>query len=104
MGGVSSERKRIADIAEDFRKQIKDLPLEIVSESMSNAVTSLHPINKDARETVRILKDEYQIWVCPNGGEMADRVFRVGHIGYITKEDNQTLVEALHDMQKRGML
>ena len=103
-GGVLSERKIIADIADDFRSKIKDLPLEIVSESMSNAVTALRPLNNGAKEIVKILKDEYKIWVCPNGGEMADKVFRVGHIGYITKADNQTLIDALHDMHRRGLL
>lgn len=103
-GGVLSERKIIADIADDFRSKIKDLPLEIVSESMSNAVTALRPLNNGAKEIVKILKDEYQIWVCPNGGEMADKVFRVGHIGYITKADNQALIDALHYMHRRGLL
>ncbi len=103
-GGGTSEREHIAGIADDFRSKIKDLPLEIVSESMSNAVTALHPLNKGAKEIVKILKDEYNIWVCPNGGEMADKVFRVGHIGYITKDDNQALIDALHDMQKKGLL
>ena len=52
----------------------------------------------------RSLKDEYGIWVCPNGGELADKVFRVGHIGDLTIEDNTKLVEALKDMQKRDLL
>ena len=103
-GGVMAERKIIADIAQDFRSKIKDLPFEIVSQSMSNAVTALCPNNKNAKEIVRILKDEYGIWVCPNGGDLADRVFRVGHIGYITKKDNQMLIDALHDMYRRGLL
>ena len=35
---------------------------------------------------------------------MADKVFRVGHLGAITTDDNTTLVEALKDMQRRGLL
>ena len=50
------------------------------------------------------MKDEYQIWVCPNGGELADQIFRVGHIGALTPEDNKTLIAALRDMEKRGLL
>lgn len=103
-GGISEERKGIADIAESFRNLISDLPFIMVSESMSNAVTALHPITKSAKEIVQILRDEYQIWVCPNGGDKADEVFRVGHIGHITPEDNQVLINALHDMSRRGML
>ena len=91
-------------MAEDFRSSIKDLPLEFVSESPSNAVTCLRPIHGGAKEIVRILKDEYDIWACPNGGEMADVVLRIGHIGYIKKEDNHKLIDALNDMNQRGLL
>lgn len=104
LGGVEAERKVIASIAAEFRKGIKDLPFEFISESPSNAVTALHPIKVGAKEIIRILKDEYQIWGCPNGGEMADTVFRIGHIGYITLESLQKLIDALHDMDRRGLL
>ncbi len=103
-GGVESETKRIHELALDFRNKIKDLPLEIVSNSMSNAVTPLHPLNAKAGDIFEILKNEYQIWVCPNGGAMRDEIFRVGHIGALTKEDNTTLVNALNDLVKRGLL
>lgn len=104
MGGIFEEQKNIASVAAHFRNSIKDLPLEFVSESPSNAVTCLKPKHGRAKEIVRILKDEYQIWVCPNGGAYADTYFRIGHIGYITKEDNKKLIDALHDMDKRRLL
>ena len=104
VGGVESETQKIAALAQDFREKIKDLPFEIVSNSMSNAVTPLHPLNVSAYQVFTTLKDEYGIWVCPNGGELADKIFRVGHIGALTKEDNTILVNALRDMQKRGLL
>ena len=103
-GGVSSEIKKIHGLAEDFRNKIKDMPFEIVSESMSNAVTPLHPLNASANDVFLRLKDEYGIWVCPNGGELKDKVFRVGHIGCLTTEDNDKLVAALKDMQQRGLI
>ena len=103
-GGVESETKKIAELAQDFRDKIKGLPLEIVSESMSNAVTPLHPLNVSAYDVFTMLKDEYGIWICPNGGEMKETIFRVGHIGALTKEDNSTLVNAFKDLQKRGLL
>ena len=103
-GGMEAEQARIRGIAEDFREKIKDLPLEIVSESMSNAVTPLHPLNVSARDVFNVLKNEYGIWICPNGGQLADTIFRVGHIGALTKEDNTTLVNALMDLKNRGLL
>ena len=103
-GGPEAERQKIAGVAKQLREGIADLPLTNVSESPSNAVTALHPENVPATEIIRILKDEYQIWACPNGGAMADRVFRIGHIGHITEQDAQTLIDALHDMKDKGML
>lgn len=103
-GGVENETKKIAELAQDFRDKIKGLPFEIVSESMSNAVTPLHPLNVSAYDVFTMLKDEYGIWICPNGGEMKETIFRVGHIGALTKEDNTTLVNAFKDLQRRGLL
>ena len=37
-GGVESETKKIAELAQDFRDKIKGLPLEIVSESIGIGV------------------------------------------------------------------
>ncbi len=103
-GGVEAERKVIAARANQIREGLKELPFVNVSESWSNAVTAIHPTTSGAKEIVRIMKDEYQIWVCPNGGELADEVFRIGHIGHITEKDNETLLAAFGDMQKRGLL
>lgn len=103
-GGVESENQRMAALAADFREKIKALPLTIVSQSLSNAVTPLHPHNVSAYDIFLKLKDEYNIWVCPNGGDMADKVFRVGHLGALTPADNTTLVAALTDLHKKGFL
>lgn len=103
-GGVEAETAKIASLAADFREKIKDMPFEIPSESMSNAVTPLHPLNVSAYKIFETLKDEYHIWVCPNGGDLAEKIFRVGHIGALTTDDNTSLVEALKDMQNRGLL
>jgi aspartate aminotransferase-like enzyme len=103
-GGAESEINRINDLANDFRNKIKDMPFELVTESPSNAVTSLHPLNASAYNIFTILKDEYNIWICPNGGDLKDKIFRVGHIGALTIDDNDTLIEAFKDLQKRGLL
>ena len=95
-GGVAVEVKRAKELAEYFRDRIKGLPLEIVSESLSNAVTPLHPTNgMSAYDIFLKLKDEHGIWICPNGGELKDKVFRVGHMGNIQQTDYDKLVEAL---------
>ena len=69
---------------------------------MSNAVTPLSPTNgMSAYDIFLKLKDEHGIWICPNGGELKDKVFRVGHIGALTTQDNETLVRALRAVMCR---
>ena len=104
MGGAEYEIKRIHTLAEDFRRKIADFPFEIFSDSLSNAVTPLHPFNVSAYDIFITLKDEYGIWICPNGGNLKDKLFRVGHIGELTIDDNDKLIAALKDMQTRGLL
>ncbi len=103
-GGADAEIERVAAQAEDFRRKIRQLPFEFVSESPANGVTPVHPLNADAYEIFLTLKDEYGIWICPNGGDMKSEIFRVGHIGHLSHEDNTTLIEALKDMQRRGLI
>jgi aspartate aminotransferase-like enzyme len=103
-GGADVEIARVADQARDFREKISDLPLEFVSESPANGVTPVHPTNADAYGIFMKLKDEYGIWICPNGGDMKNTIFRVGHIGYLNHEDNTRLVDAMKDLHKRGIL
>ena len=100
-GGVSAELARAKALAEYFRNGIKGLPLEIVSESLSNAVTPLCPTNgMSAYDIFLRLKNEYGIWICPNGGELKDKVFRVGHMGYLTTGDYDKLLVALKEVMK----
>lgn len=103
-GGADSEVKRISVLAADFRQRIADLPIEIASSCLSNAMTPLHPINAPAGRVVQILKEQYGIWVCPNGGKLHEKILRIGHIGALTLDDNTILVAALHDMLKRKQL
>lgn len=101
-GGADAEVKRVGELAAYFREKIKAFPFKTVSESPSNAVTSLAPeSNLSAYTIFTVLKDEYGIWICPNGGELKDKIFRVGHIGALTKADYDTLFNALEDMRAR---
>ena len=107
-GGIAAMNKAAADRAAYFRKKIENLPLKVFTspESSSNCVTALTPVNPEvnAHKIFEIIKDEYGIWICPNGGSMADKVFRVGHIGSITKEEIDKLVEVFEDLAKRKLI
>ena len=103
-GGAEAEVERVCALAADFRNRMAGLPLQLASPSPSNAVTSVRPLHASAYDIFTVLKDEYGIWICPNGGELRDSIFRVGHIGALTPADNTTLLEAMRNMQRRGLL
>lgn len=105
-GGAEAEIARCAELANYFRSKLieNNLPFEIVSESLSNAVTPLHPTTQSANEIFLKIKDEYGMWVCPNGGSMKDTIFRVGHIGYLQKEDYDKLIAAFIDLKEKEFI
>jgi aspartate aminotransferase-like enzyme len=103
-GGIESELRRMKVLSQDFRQKVAVLPFEMFTTSPQNGVTALSPKATSAYDIFTVLKDEYQIWICPNGGDLRDRVFRVGHLGALTTDDNTTLVNAMLDMQKRGLI
>lgn len=106
MGGADVEISRCAGLAKYFRDKLVELnlPFEIVSESLSNAVTPLHPTTQSAYEIFLKIKDEYGMWICPNGGSMKDSVFRVGHIGCLQKEDYDKLISAFLDLKEKNFI
>lgn len=103
-GGADFEINKTRELAQYFRSKLGSLPLVVASNSLSNAVTPLHPKNVSANDVFLTLMHEYGIWVCPNGGELKDKIFRVGHIGNLTKKDFDTLIAALEDMHKKHLL
>lgn len=105
-GGVDTEITRTAYLAEYFRQKLinNNLPFEIISDSLSNAVTPLHPTTANAYEIFLRLKDEYGMWICPNGGTMKDSVLRVGHLGDLSTDDYDMLISAFKDLQRRGII
>ncbi len=103
-GGIEAEIKRISDLAEDFRNKITEFPFEVKSDCLSNAVTTVHSKEKIEANIVEILKNEYDIWVSTARDDLSETMlFRVGHMGDLTPKDNDTLIEALRDIQKRGL-
>lgn len=105
--GIINESAKIGSLAADFRERVRPLPFTIAipEELLSNCVTPLKvPEAISAYFIFEILRSEYDIFICPNGGELRDSQFRVGHLGALTVEDNKTLVNAFYDLVKRGIL
>jgi len=97
-GGVAQSIANAKEIADYFRGSIKALPLKEYSPYMPNAMTTLTPTDgKLAMDIVNDLEKNYKVMVCPNGGAERDIIFRVSHMGEMTKEYTDILIDALYD-------
>ncbi|CAA6826660.1 MAG: Serine--glyoxylate aminotransferase (EC [uncultured Sulfurovum sp.] len=100
-GGVEQSIHSAQQIAEYFRENIKGLPLKEYTSFMPNAMTTLTPTDgRSAMDIVNDLEDNYKVMVCPNGGAQRDLIFRVSHMGEMTKAYTDVLIDALHDYYK----
>jgi len=100
-GGIQSTINRAKEVAEYFRESIKDLPLKAYTKFMPNAMTTLTPTDsKSASQIVKDLEEQYKVVVCPNGGELKDKIFRVAHMGDMSKKYINTLIDVLKTYYK----
>ena len=97
-GGVAQSIANAKEVATYFRESIKALPVKEYTPYMPNAMTTLTPTDgKSAMDVVNDLEKNYKVMVCPNGGSERELVFRVSHMGEMTKEYTDILINALHD-------
>ena len=101
-GGAEGAVARTKALAEDFRTRISTLVGEgriaLPGHPLSNACTPIVFPDGGAGRVYQRLAREYGVWLNPNGGELADRVLRVGHLGDLTPEDNAMLAGLLNDI------
>ncbi len=101
LGGVERSIANAKAMSEYFRQSIKGLPLKAYTPYMPNAMTTLTPTDgKSAMDIVNGLEEAYKVMVCPNGGELREVIFRVSHMGEMTKEYTDVLIDSLYDYYK----
>lgn len=105
-GGQEAEVRRCAALARYFRERAFGgaYPFSPFSLAPANGVTSILAHGFDAHALFEVLRKEYGIWICPNGGDLASTVFRVGHLGDLHERDYDTLCAAFDAVRERGLL
>lgn len=98
--GVTAEMNRIKNNAMYVRDRVTELPFQFVTSCSSNSVTALYSGDYSAQRIIHVMKEEYDVWLCPNGGEYVDTVFRIGHIGDINMNDNEYMIDCLKNTIK----
>ncbi len=96
--GLPHSFRRHQELADFFRNGAADLGLEFLAQAhcRSNTVTALLPPQGMAAEAlVKRLRDEFGIEVAGGQGPLKGKVFRVGHMGWVSREDLQAVLDAL---------
>jgi len=79
-----------------FRESIKDLPLSILPENPSNALTAVKCDERiDAIQLVQHMESKYDTYLASSGGDLKHKLFRVSHMGDQTEQDIELLINDL---------
>jgi aspartate aminotransferase-like enzyme len=86
--GVVGMIERCALMAKATRAAAQALGLELFSKRPSNGVTAIKvPAGVDGKQLVKSMYDKSHVMVAGGQGEMAGKIFRFAHMGYISPED-----------------
>lgn len=95
-GGVNERLASIKEKCMYFRKKAKEIGLKIPDTyPLSNMLTPLIFEDVKASEVLQILREKYHLYVNPCGGDLADKLCRVSHIGNTTINDFDELIEKI---------
>jgi len=101
--GLPAQIKKARDVALYFRQGISGMPLKIYSRFPPNAMTALCPTDgRKAHVIVSDLERLYDVVVTPNGGDYKDTIFRVSHMGDMTRVYVDILINALNNYYNFG--
>lgn len=99
--GVDRVVSETAALAADFRSRVNGMPFRMLPERPSNALTALQALDgRGPQHYVRRLAEGHRLFVSASPGALGQRVFRVGHLGDLSAEDNAQLARALAEISR----
>lgn len=99
--GLQNFLNSISEKADYFRSKLCNMPVKIPQFKKSNAVTTVIFEKPIAKKLFTYLKDKYGIFINPCGGENAEYMVRVAHIGNLSKSDFDMLIEKINEFLAR---
>jgi aspartate aminotransferase-like enzyme len=101
--GLENVYARHARLARATRAAAKALGLELVADTPANGVTAVYgPKGIDTGKLVNRMRDEYGVSIAGGQAQLKGKIFRIGHMGYVSEED---LVVGIHALERalRGL-
>ena len=101
--GLENLFARHARLAEATRAAMKALGLKLLAENPVNGVTAVHaPEGVDTDKMTKKMRDEYGVTIAGGQAHLKGKIFRIGHMGYVSGEDLlvaiSTVERALKDL------
>ena len=94
--GVPQTIQRCACLARSARAGVQAMGLTLFSTRPSNGVTAVNvPPGVDGKQLTKLMYDRSHVMVAGGQGDMAGKIFRFAHMGYISPEDVLAGLEAL---------
>ncbi len=96
--GLSNIIDRHARVGAKAREGMKSLGLSLFADEKyaSNTVTAVKvPDGVDAKRLLNILREEHNTVLAGGQRKLEGKIFRIGHLGYVTEDDIDAVIEAL---------
>ncbi len=96
--GLPNIIARHTRVAKAARDGVESLGLSLFAEESyaSNTVTAVAASNGlDTKKMLRILREEHQVILSGGQQRLDGKIFRIGHLGWVTEDDIKTVISAL---------
>ncbi len=96
--GLPNIIARHARVGKAARDGVESLGLSLFAEEgyASNTVTAVAALDGlDTKKMLRILREEYRIVLSGGQQKLDGKIFRIGHLGWVTEDDIKTVISAL---------
>jgi len=96
--GLQNIVARHAQLGAKAREGVKSLGLSLFPEDscVSNTITAVKvPEGLDSKKLLKILREEYDTVLAGGQQRLDGKIFRIGHLGYVTEKDIDATIEAL---------
>jgi aspartate aminotransferase-like enzyme len=103
--GLPNIVARHARVAKASRDGIKSLGLSLFAEEShaSNTVTAIKsPDGLEVKKMLQILREEHQVILAGGQQQLAGKIFRIGHLGWVTEDDIRAVISALKVVLLQG--
>ena len=96
--GLANIITRHARVGQAARDGVKSLGLSLFAEEShaSNTVTAVAASDGlDIKQMLKVLREEHEIILAGGQQTLAGKIFRIGHLGWVTEGDIKTVISAL---------